>query len=176
MRYVALLRAINLGGKRVIKMAALRDMVVSAGATDVVTYIASGNVVFEHADRSTTALTTKLAHSLSNAAGFDVTLTLRTARELAALTTANPFAGEPVERLQVLFLPSRVPASALAGIDAAAYAPERFVLTGRELYFCLPNGVARSVLMGKLASAKSLAGGTMRNWRTVTALVALTTA
>jgi uncharacterized protein (DUF1697 family) len=169
-KYIALIRGINVGGNRIIKMTALREMFEDAKATEVVTYIASGNVVFQHDERSAAKLTEKLQRTISKASGFDVTLTLRTARELAAAIDANPFAGEPDKRLYCMFLPARIPAGSLSTIDAKAYGDERFELIGRELYFSMPNGVGRSDLLGKLVSIKALAGGTMRNWRTVVAL------
>ena len=175
MTYVALLRAINVGGNRMIKMTALREMFEAAGATNVVTYIASGNVVFEHAERKPTTLTAKLEQVIGKRAGFAVPVILRTARELGALIEANPFAGEPDKSLHVLCLPMRVTAAALPAIDPKKFAPERFVLVGRELYVCLPDGVGRSPLIATLTAAKGLAGGTLRTWRTMLKLHELAT-
>jgi uncharacterized protein (DUF1697 family) len=171
MKYVALLRGINVGGNRVIKMTALREMFASAKASDVVTYIASGNVVFEHPERSAAKLTETLGRTISKLSGFDVTLTLRSAKELSSVIENNPFAGEATEHLHMMFLPGRIPAGSLASI--ASPGDERFELVERELYFCLPNGLGRSQLVGKMSSVKALAGGTTRNWRTVLALADL---
>jgi uncharacterized protein (DUF1697 family) len=173
MKYVALIRGINVGGNRIIKMTALREMFANAKATNVVTYIASGNVVFQHDERSAAKLCEQLQRTISKASGFDVTLTLRTAREMTAAIDGNPFAGEPDKRLYCMFLPARIPVGSLSKIDPKAYGDERFELAGRELYFCMPSGVGRSDLLGKLTAIKALAGGTMRNWRTVLALAKL---
>lgn len=173
MIYAALIRAINVGGRRAIKMAELREMFTAAGAHDVVTYITSGNVVFDHAESSATKLTARLERTISKATGFDVSLVLRTGRELTRVVEANPFPEEPTAHIHVVFLHERVPARALDSIDPRSYEPERFVLRTRELYVFLPNGVGRSDLAGRLVNAKAIGGGTMRNWRTVTSLVDL---
>lgn len=175
MTYVALLRAINLGPVHKVRMEDLRAWFTAAGATEVVTYIASGNVVFDHASRSADELTEKLEAMLAKKAGFEIPVMLRTGAELTKMLATNPFAAEPAKSVHVICLPKRVPASALPDLDTKKFAPERFALVGRELYFCLPNGVGRSPLVGTFSSAKQLAGGTMRTWRTIEKLHELAT-
>jgi uncharacterized protein (DUF1697 family) len=151
MRYVALLRGLNVGGHRVMTMADLRAQFERAGATQVATYIQSGNVVFAHASRAPQSL-------LAAATKLDVVV--RTARQMTALVERDPFAAEPPEHRHLLFLPSATK------ITVTALAPERYVQRGADVYVCLPTGVGRS----KLAAALGKTGGTMRNWRTVTTL------
>ncbi len=156
-------------------MADLRATFEAAGATSVVTYIQSGNVVFDHASRSAAGLTVQLGTAVTKASGFDVDLVVRTARELHAVITESPFAGAAPESLHVMFLAERVTAAALASIEPAAFAPDRFVIAGRELYLSMPNGLGNSKLAATLLRHKALAGATARNWKTVLALAALTT-
>ena len=163
MRYVALLRGINVAGKRIVKMDALRRSFAAAGAKDVATYIQSGNVVFTHARASAAALEKQLATDF----GFAIPVVLRTAAELASVIEANPFAA-PADHLHVLFLPK-----APAPIDVVATKPERYGLVGRDVYLCLPNGIGRSKLAGALM--KALPDATARNWRTVQQLHAMCT-
>ena len=145
MKYVALLRGINVGGNRAVRMDALRNVVEKAGGTNVATYIQSGNVVFDHASRSEATLTTKLAGAIAKAFGFTgFSLTLRTAKELVDIVEHNPFAGAPEADLHVLFLPAPVLRSKLDSLDGVATARERFDVVGRELYLCLPDGLGRS--------------------------------
>lgn len=167
--YVALLRAINLGGKRTIQKADLIATFEAAGATAVSTYIASGNVVFRHA-LAAGPLVTRLERQLLASVGFAVPVMLRTASELAAVTSALPFPDAAPATLAVSFLPTAPPPGALDHLDATAFAPERFALVGREVYLWLPNGMGRSKLAGTLARQQSIAAATTRTWGTVVAL------
>jgi uncharacterized protein (DUF1697 family) len=157
MRFVAFVRAINVGGHQPIKMAELRDRFYDAGATNVATYIQSGNVVFAHEAKDPAPL-------IAAATGFAVIV--RTARQLANLVEANPFPKEPTKHLHVLFL------AAKTKVTVAAAPPERYVQRGNDVFVCLPNGAGRS----KLAASLGKLGGTLRNWRTVETLVAMSRA
>jgi uncharacterized protein (DUF1697 family) len=175
MKYVALLRGINVGGHRPIRMADLRGMFEAAGGNNVVTYIQSGNVVFDHAARSAANLTVQLGTTIAKAAGFQVDLVVRTAKEFGEVITKRPFADAAPECLHVVFLPERVTAAQLTSIDPEAFGTDRFAIVARELYMCLPNGLGNSKLAVTLLRHKALAAGTARNWRTVLALAELTT-
>jgi uncharacterized protein (DUF1697 family) len=87
-RFVALLRGINVGGNRIIKMERLREIFTGAGALDVQSYLQSGNVVFSH-PRPTS---TRFERAIAEATGLEVPVILRSAAEIAAL--AHPFAGD----------------------------------------------------------------------------------
>jgi uncharacterized protein (DUF1697 family) len=175
--YVALLRGINVGGYRMIKMSDLRDVFAAADARDVATYIQSGNVVFTHATRSEPKLAAELEKRIAKAAGFQVPVVLRCAGELAQVIEDSPFPDADPDHLHVAFLAARPPAT-VPMIDVRAFAPERCALLGRELYLCLPDGMGRSKLAAAvLARPKAIgAGGTARNWRTVLKLNELASA
>jgi uncharacterized protein (DUF1697 family) len=175
--YVALLRGINVGGNRMIKMADLRDVFSGADADDVATYIQSGNVVFTHPARSEPALAAELEKRIAKATGFAVPVVLRTAGQLARVIEDSPFPAADADHLHVAFLPAR-PSVDAPTIDARAFAPERFAAVGRELYLYLPEGMGRSKLAAAvLAKSKAIgAAGTARNWRTVLKLNELASA
>lgn len=175
--YVALLRGINVGGHRMMKMADLRKVFVAADADDIATYIQSGNVVFTHAARSEPTLAAEIEKRIAKAAGFPVPVVLRTAGQLARVVEDSPFPDADADHLHVAFLATRPPASAPT-IDARAFAPERCATIGRELYLYLPDGMGRSKLAAAvLAKPKAIgAGGTARNWRTVLKLKELASA
>jgi uncharacterized protein (DUF1697 family) len=168
--YVALLRGINVGGNRIIKMADLREMFAAAGARDVETYIQSGNVVFGHAARSAAKLAADLERQIAKDTGFAVPVVLRTADELGAVIAANPFAKADTDHLHVFFVAAALPVGALSAVDARAFHPERFGETAREVYLHLPDGLGRSKLAGAVMKVKSMAAATARNWRTVLTL------
>lgn len=152
-RYVALLRAVNVAGHQVLKMAALRDRFYAAGATNVATYIQSGNVVFAHESRAPGPL-------LEAATGY--TIFVRTARQLAGIVAANPFPKDTAH-LHLMMLPSA------AKVTVPVSAPEKYQQRGGDLYVYLPGGAGSSKLAAKLGKL----GGTLRNWRTIEALLAM---
>jgi uncharacterized protein (DUF1697 family) len=161
-RHIALLRGINVGGHNVIKMADLRAMFEAAGATNVETYIQSGNVVFSHEKPSVGTLQ---AHILA-ATGFAVPVILRTREQLDVLVGANPFVAK---HTHVMFLPKLVGEDALA--DVKSIKPDKFVHDGLHVYLSLPDGIGRSKLAG--AIMKKLPDATARNWETVKQLHAM---
>jgi len=163
--HVALLRAINVGGRNSLPMATLRGVFEDLGARSVATYIQSGNVVFEHAQRSIAKLTTQLVAAITAEAGFEVPVILRTAAEWNALIAANPFGADDVH---CSFLPAVPSRTALAKVAPDGYLPAKFALVGREVYLHLPSGIGRSKLAG--AIARALPDATTRNWRTVVTL------
>jgi uncharacterized protein (DUF1697 family) len=89
--YVAFLRGINVGGKKLIKMEALRRVVESVGLKNVRTFIASGNVLFETSQTNRAALTRKIEKKLLTAFGHDVPVVLQTIDELKDLLRTGPF-------------------------------------------------------------------------------------
>ena len=111
MRYVAFLRAVNLGKTRQVPMARLRTLLTEDGFDNVGTYIQSGNVFFDATERSKTKLTTRLETLLAGEFGFEVPVMLRTLAELEKLLASDPFEGRPRNddeyRLLVTFFPSR---------------------------------------------------------------------
>ncbi len=167
--YVALLRGINVGGSKVIKMADLRAILTAGGCADVETYIQSGNAVFAHASRSPAKLAADLEQRIAKATGFTVPVVLRTADELAAVIAANPFAAD-VEHLHIMFVAVPLAADALAAIDGKKFAPEQWSAVEREVYLHLPGGIGNSKLAGTVMKAKAMAAATARNWRTVLTL------
>lgn len=174
--WVALLRGINVAGRKPLRMAELRDCCADAGASDVVTYVQSGNVLFTHSVGSEGVLRAELEHRIAAAAGFDVTVMLRTAGEMAAISAANPYASGVGDHLHVGFMlqiPTPAATAKFAGIDRELFLPEAFSLVGREVFLSLPNGVGRAKLPRALAAVKAAPPMTLRNWRTVTKLVEL---
>jgi uncharacterized protein (DUF1697 family) len=91
MVYIALLRGINVGGNKLIKMKDLARILTDAGLKNVRTYIASGNVIFESGSANKAALTKKIQKALEKALGYEVTVVLRTLSEIESFVKRNPF-------------------------------------------------------------------------------------
>jgi uncharacterized protein (DUF1697 family) len=165
--YVALLRGINIG-KRQLPMAALRSACEDAGCTEVQTYVQSGNVVLRDTARSALAVQRRLAQQISDAAGFDVLVVVRTAKEMAAVVAGNPYPHAAGKQLHVAFLDEKPGKAQLTPLDAAATNGEGYTVAARDIYLHLPNGMGQSKL-GAAMSKLSLVA-TVRNWNTVTTL------
>jgi uncharacterized protein (DUF1697 family) len=169
--YVALLRGINVGGNRKIRMADLRDVFTEAGCGDVATYIQSGNVVFTHDASDEQQLARKLERQIEAATGFAVPVMLRTDRELQAVLAANPFGDLEHTKLHIVFLATKPTARDAKAFDASRFAPEDYRVVGREVFLNLPDGIGRAKLPPALPLIR---GGTARNWRTVQTLADMT--
>lgn len=157
--YVALLRAVNVGGTGKLPMSDLRALCREAGFARIETYIASGNVVF---DSKATGPKVKavLEARLLAYAGKPVAVAIRTALELRAIPDANPFPEAKPEHSYVIFLATPPPSDALS--HAAGQDGEKMRLGEREIYVHYPQGMGRSKL--RVPAAKE---GTARNMNTV---------
>lgn len=155
-------------------MSELRAIVEGIGHTEVETYQQSGNVVFAPKANAAKDLAGSLTTAISEATGHDVPVVVRTAAELQAVLSANPYPVADPTQVVVGFMAERVALDRLGLGDLSAFLPDELTLTGRELYVSVPNGQARSKLMEKLTRARLPTTLTVRNWRTVTALAEMT--
>jgi uncharacterized protein (DUF1697 family) len=166
--FIALLRAVNVGGTGKLPMTELKAMCEASGFTDVKTYIASGNVVFRaavDAGKAKAALEARLA----DYAGKPVGVIIRTPTEMAAVLAANPFPDAPGNRTVAIFLDAAPPAGALD--DVKHRKSEILALGAREIYVCYGDGMADSRLVIPAAKA-----GTARNMNTVARLAGMAAA
>ena len=163
--FVALLRAVNVGGTGKLPMSELKAMCESAGFKAVRTYIASGNVVFE-SGKPEAAVKAELEARLAAYAGKPVGVLVRTAAELAGVLATNPFPQAAPNRTVAIFLDAPPPADALANVSGQK--DEKLGLGRREIYVHYGDGMADSKL--KIAAAKS---GTARNMNTIAKLAAM---
>jgi len=160
--WVALLRAVNVGGTGKLAMSELKAMCDELGFTSVKTYIASGNVVFE-SRKSEAAIKTALEKRLEAHAGKAVGVLVRAAAEMAQVAADNPFPKLPPNRTMALFLDHPPPPDALAGVRGLK--SEKIRLGRREIYIHYSDGMATSKLV--IPAAKT---GTARNMNTVATL------
>lgn len=162
-RYVAFLRAVNVGGTGKLPMAELRTMCEAVGFTNVRTYIASGNVVFD-SKLAEASVKSRLERCLEEYAGKPVGVAVRTTKELAQVLAANPFKSAAPNRTVAIFLDTAPPADALT--HASGQREEEMALGTREIYVHYNNGMADTKL--KIPAART---GTARNMNTIAKLV-----
>ena len=163
--YIALLRAVNVGGTGKLPMVELKAMCEAEGFARVQTYIASGNVVFEAAGTEQ-EVQAALAQRLNLYAGKPVGVLLRSARDLAQVLAANPFSESPGNQTVAIFLDAAPPLDTLSQLKGLS--DERLQLGQREIYVAYGAGMGQSRL--KIPAA---AQGTARNMNTIAKLVAM---
>jgi uncharacterized protein (DUF1697 family) len=161
-RYVALVRAANVGGTGKLPMSELTAMCADAGFTRVETYIASGNVVFD-SKLAASKVKAALEARLHVYAGKSVGLVVRTAEEMAAVLKANPFPKAEPRHTHAIFLDGRPPRDALD--HAVGRTDEEMRLGEREIFVHYSSGMGRSKL--RIPATKT---GTARNMNTVAKL------
>jgi uncharacterized protein (DUF1697 family) len=160
--FVALLRAVNVGGTGKLPMSDLKDICEELGFGAVRTYIASGNVVFT-SGKSEAAVKGALEKRLEAYAGKPLGVLVRTAAEMAQVLSDNPFPKAAPNRTVAVFLDRAPPAETLAGVRGQRN--EQIQLGRREIYIHYGDGMAKSKLI--IAAAKT---GTARNMNTVATL------
>jgi len=136
-RYVAFLRAINVGG-RTVTMAALKRPFEQLGFQDVETFIASGNVMFRTARRSTARLEAQIEDALRTALGYDVPAFIRTDQEVAAVARHQPFpaaAMRAAQSLNVGFVAQPIDGPTRSALMALTTDIDTFHVDGREIYW-----------------------------------------
>ena len=168
--YIALLRGINVGGKRM-KMAVLRDALTGIGLSDVQTILASGNVIFRSEENQET-LVTNIENAIHATFGFESKIIIRTPQQIEAAIAKNPFNVAEVETklLHVNFLRNAPAEEKIATFQQSHEGIEQVHIFDEEVFIYFVDGSARS----KLNIEKSLdVIGTARNWNTVLKLEAL---
>ena len=160
--FVALLRAVNVGGTGKLPMSDLKDICEELGFGDIRTYIASGNVVFT-SRKSEAAIKAAFEKRLEVYARKPVGVLLRTAAEIAKVLADNPFPKAAPNRTMAVFLDRPPSADTLAGIRGQR--DEQIKLGRREIYIHYGEGMAKSKLV--IPAAKT---GTARNMNTVATL------
>jgi uncharacterized protein (DUF1697 family) len=166
--YIALFRAINVGGKNVLPMKELVAVLEGLGARNVRTYIQSGNVVFESPEKDASRLASKMGQAIKKRFGFEPHVLLLELEDLERAIKKNPFpeAESDPQALHTGFLASAPQKPDLKALESLKTKSERFRLIDRVFCLHAPEGIGRSKLAAK---AEKLLGVPMtdRNWRTV---------
>lgn len=163
--YIALLRAVNVGGTGKLPMSELKRMCEEAGMLAVETYIASGNVVFDSAS-SAPQVKGLLEAALHAYAGKPVAVLVRSASEMQAVLESNPFPEGAPSRVMAIFLDEAPAPGALDKLSG--HKDEQLALGKREIYVHYASGMGASRLRIPAGEA-----GTARNMNTVARLAAM---
>lgn len=175
-RYIAFLRGINVGGHRV-KMDRLRDLFTALGFSNVATFIASGNVLFEAPAMAATALETRIEAELERSLGYEVATFLRTPTDLASIVAFRPFPPEDLEApghtLSVAFLRDALGGEAEQKLLSFRTERDDFRVHGREMYWLCRGKITDSMVNWRLVGKSVTMPSTTRNMTMLRRLAAL---
>ena len=173
-RFIAFLRAINVGGRNV-TMAALRGQFEALGFSNVETFIASGNVIFEAASHDSTALQRKIEAHLAKSLGYEVSTFVRTDAEVAAIACYRPFTGKKLESalaFNVAFLAEPMDAATSRGVQNFKTDIDNFHVHGREVYWLCRKKQSESTFSNNAFEKALKLRATFRGMNTIKKLAA----
>ena len=168
-KYIAFLRAINVGG-RTVKMDNLRGIFESMGFANVETFIASGNVIFESKSKDADALAKKIGKGLEEALGFEVATFIRSDSELAEIANYKPFPKSKMESaaaLNVAFLSKPLDAESRKLVMSLKSDIDDFHVHGREVYWMCLRKQSESTFSNNLLEKTLGMKSTMRGIKTI---------
>ena len=168
--YIALLRGVNLAGKRLVAMAALSELVAGLGFERVRTLLQSGNVVFDAPAAAAAKLEQRLEAAIAKRFGYDVDVFVRDLAAWDALIGGNPYRSEARDdpaRLHVMCLKRAPAAGATERLTAAIVGRERGRVHGNVAYLVYPDGAGTSKLTAAKIEKALGTSGSSRNWNTV---------
>ncbi len=171
---VAILRGINVGGKRKILMADLRTFCEKLGFKDVKTYIQSGNVVFK-SEKDSVYLEDSLEKTIKKEYGFDVPVIVRSWDELKNSVNNNPFYKDNIDisHLYLTFLKTNANDDKVKLVKETKCEPDKFVISNKDIYIYCEGKYHKSKLTNNFYENKLKVGATTRNWKTVLKLLEL---
>jgi len=177
--YIALLRAINVGGRNLIAMSDLRSLAESLGLKNPKTLLQSGNLIFESRRKATASFERLLESQTRKQLNAEVDYCVRTSDEWQAIVNANPFPKEAKSdpsHLVVMCLKGAADPDSVKRLQAEIKGRELVRAAGTQLYITYPDSIGTSKLTGAVIERKLGIRGTARNWNTVLKLSALASA
>ncbi|MFA8344353.1 MAG: DUF1697 domain-containing protein [Rhodothermaceae bacterium] len=175
-KYIAILRGINVSGKNKIKMAELKLMFEQAGFKNVVTYIQSGNIIFEHKKSDVVTLQKSIETEIKKTFDLDVPALVLEKKTLSKIFSNNPFLtkrSEDINFLHATILENIPEKSLVSKIENFESGSDEFIVEKNVIYVFCPNGYGRTKLTNIFFENKLKTKATTRNWKTVTKLIEL---
>ncbi|MBL4715687.1 MAG: DUF1697 domain-containing protein [Bacteroidia bacterium] len=173
-KQIAILRGINVGGKRKILMADLKELFVDLGFEDIQTYIQSGNVMFNSSEKKDNILIAdEIEQSIFKEYGFTVPVIVISVNELNKAIAENPFFKKDsidIDRLHLTFLKEIPENEKLQNIKSYNYSPDKYEIKERNVFIYCSAKYSDSKLTNTFFESKLKVSATTRNWKTVISL------
>lgn len=173
MRFIALLRGINVSGQKLIKMADLKSLFEKCGFTNVVTYIQSGNVIFETKESEEKCVSI-IKTAILKKNKFEVEILILDAKYLTTVIKANPFTKRKdfdEKRMYISFLNEKPQKEGLTALENVKSGADEWKYIDKQLYFYCPDGYGKTKFSNNLVENKLKVVATTRNWNTVNTLL-----
>ena len=172
---ISFLRGINMAGHNPIKMNDLSNLYKDLGFSDVETYIQSGNVVFWSGyNEPVSVISQRIEEAILQKFSFNIPVMIRTVPEIKELSSSNYFLSEEnfnPAKMAVIFLRQKCNKSQIHKVADINYPPDRFFISGSEIYIYCPDGFGKTKLYTNFFEKKMGVIGTGRNWKTITTLL-----
>lgn len=173
MKYVAILRGINVGGKNLIKMDALRISMEEFGFQSVSTYIQSGNICFESCMKDNLEIAVKLKDGIEKNFQFTILVLVFKKEEFDEIVNENPFVKHSnfdTKFIHITFLESEIDSNLIPQLEEKCSESEQLFCLGKAVYLYLPTGYGTTKLSNNFIEKKLKNLATTRNWNTCLAL------
>lgn len=171
--YIALLRGINVSGQKKIAMKELKDLFSNLGFQAIKTYIQSGNVVFNYDPDDSDKVASQIEIAIKNNFGFEVTVLIRTRKELIDCIKSNPFSSRPdldTKKLYTSILNSQPETLNIEKILTFESDADEFIILDKTIYVYCPGGYGTTKLSNNFFENKLKVKATTRNWKTINEL------
>jgi uncharacterized protein (DUF1697 family) len=171
--YISILRGINVGGNRSIKMDALRRLYEDLGFINVRTFIQSGNVIFQYDQAESRDLENDISDKIKTVFSFDVPVVVKTKKDLAAIFRNNPFIhthAKETDKLHITLFSDQPKLSDIGNINVSI-GNDEFVFWDSNMYLFCPDGYGKTRLPNQFLEQKLKVTATTRNWKTFTELI-----
>jgi uncharacterized protein (DUF1697 family) len=171
--YISILRGINVSGQRKILMSDLQTLYVDLGFDNVITYIQSGNVIFQHTENVTDKdVSEKIEQAISEKFSFEVPVIVRSVEEIKNILERNSFINQGLdeEKLHVTFLADFPEKQLISSMDQYNFSPDKFIITGKDVFLYCLGGYGKTKLSNTFFEQKLKVKASTRNWRTINKL------
>ncbi|SDN73260.1 Uncharacterized conserved protein, DUF1697 family [Paenibacillus sp. yr247] len=175
-KYIALLRGINVSGQKIIKMDKLRSIFESMGYQNVITYIQSGNVIFDCEEDDAAVVRDRIVSELISQLTFDIPVVIRTVEELRKVVELTPHKminTEENEQRYITFLSQAATDAAIAKLESFQNDVDEFRVKGLTVYLLIRKNYGESKFNNNFLEKKLGVSATTRNWETVNKLIQL---
>ena len=173
MKYIAILRGINVGGHRKILMADLKKLLSNTGLKEITTYIQSGNVLFE-SHESKENIEAIITNVIQDNYGFDVPVIVIPVTIFKQLPQLNPYLDSTsVEKMHVTFLKELPTQESVKHMKTFNYVPDQFIIKDQAVFLHIEDKYHKSKLSNNFFEKHLKVTATTRNWKTVMKLIEL---
>ena len=170
--FLSILRGINVSGQKKVPMAELKSLYEELNLKNITTYIQSGNVIFKN--QNAKDLSQKIEKKIFEKYNFNVPVIIRTTNEMQVLINENPFLKEKnidPDKLHITYLAENPKQENIENLKKYNYQPDRFFISGKEVYLFCPNGYGSTKLTTNFFENKLKVPASTRNWRTTNELL-----